>query len=308
VINDKDILLSDDDSADLSYSVASVLPSNRRKRSQVDTNDLKNSSSSQHSENAREIPYDPDISEHLNESEEVPSRINSNISDHKTLLQTVSSFEQISSKFNHDKRQLVNSSELDANIGVKVSSIHSNTFLSEDVDNPTEQKPNFSNTEAHLSSAIDHHRETLEQNDRFSATSVSNLFKQITQAKKQKSLDLESISTAYSIPISVRPSVLPEIVTDKHDKNYSELPRIASIEKRLTVSPNLKPNQQPSIINTDEKGQTNSTNINLPVERTRSGLTDKPERQIFSSEMDRNQLRTGNNDTVNQVHSTYDDM
>ena len=45
-----------------------------------------------------------------------------------------------------------------------------------------------------------------------SSTSVSELFKHMTRMRQEKELDLDSISTAYSVPISMRHSVLPEVI------------------------------------------------------------------------------------------------
>ncbi|CAF0856352.1 unnamed protein product [Adineta ricciae] len=44
-----------------------------------------------------------------------------------------------------------------------------------------------------------------------SSTSVSELFKHMTRIRQEKELDLDSISTAYSVPISMRHSILSEV-------------------------------------------------------------------------------------------------
>jgi len=133
-----------------------------------------------------------------------------------------------------------------------------------------------------------------------SSTSVSDLFKQITYANKQKSLDLDSVSTSYSIPISVRSSVLlPEEVIGKDNKNHTQPSRTTLTEKQLPVSSNTEIKKLKNIINMDIKDQTRPININLPKKRTQSHLTDAQENQSSSTDM---------NDTFNQVRSTYDDM
>ncbi|UJR25804.1 hypothetical protein I4U23_007154 [Adineta vaga] len=67
-----------------------------------------------------------------------------------------------------------------------------------------------------------------ELHDRFSSTSINELLEHMTHGKQQKSFDLDSISTAYSIPISIRPSVLPEII---NDRNHCQ-PSQTSINKK----------------------------------------------------------------------------
>jgi len=173
--------------------------------------------------------------------------------------------------------------------------------------NTNQQQKSLSNLSESLSEnrpkpsfSIPHQHETREENDRLSSTSVSDLFKQITYTNKQKSHDLDSVSTSYSIPISVRSSVLlSEEVIDKDNKNHTQPLRTILTEKQLPVSSHSETKQLKNIINMDIKDQTIPININLPTKRTQSHLTDTQENQLRSTDV---------NDTFNQFRSTYDDM
>jgi hypothetical protein len=222
-INDKNTFLSDDDSTDFSYSVASVLP-------------------------------------------------------------TVNSIH--SSKLNQDKRQAKNSSDIDVN---------NDKSPTENILNSNKRQLPFTDGKLPESSAILHQQDTQEQNDRFSATSVSDLFKQLIHAKTQKSLDLDSISTAYSIPISEHKAVV-----DQHDKYHAKSSRTSSTDKRSSLSSNTEAKELTHVNGIDKRNQTiRPTNINPPTKRTYSHSSNQQEKQPFSTEI---------NNTVHQTRFTYDDM
>jgi hypothetical protein len=301
LINNNDRFLSDNDSTDLSYSITSVLPSNQSKKAQSRSNDLKISTPSlnilhqqqtfstpKSSESVDRISDDRNKNEHsqqklyLNESNDL-THTNSN--QQQTILSIFSKGKDLvsrinfthSSQFNHDKLQAKNSSDINSN---------NDTLLSENLSNP--------------SSEIFHQHETQEQNNRLSTTSVSDLFKQITHTKKQKLMDLDSISTNYSLPVAVHPSVVsPEAVIDQDDKNDVPSSRTTLSERRLPVSSNTETKQLKSVVNMNINDQTGSININRRTERAQSHLTDIQENQSSSTEI---------NNILYQVRSTYDNM
>lgn len=262
MINDKDTYLSDNDSTDSSYSIASVLPSNKRKKVVSPSNDLKNSSlhflNQQQTFSTSEISKTADtISDHRNKSEHSQQKIYPNESNDLSYTNS-----------NQQQQSHLNLSE------GKNLSTHSSKLNHDKL----------------------HQHEIREYNDRLSTTSVSDLF---TNVKKQKSLDLDSINTAHSIPISVHPSVLPEVVTNKDDKNHTQSSRTTLTEKCLPIPSNIETKQLKNIINTDTVDQNRPIDRNLPTKRTQSYLTDTQENQPSI---------IGMNNTFNQVRSTYDDM
>jgi len=256
VLNDKDALLSDDDNTDLSYSIASVLPSNKKQKA-----------------------------------------TSPNVSEEKTLLRTRNSIH--STKLDHDKLYTKSSSGINAKNNVFVTFTPTDESFSENILHPYEQQPSFDDTKRPTSSELLHHQDIPEQNDRFSATSVSDLFKQIIHTKLQKSLDLESISTAYSIPVSIRPSVLPEIAIDKHNQNHTQSSRMTLTEKYRPFSSNTETKRLKSITSIDAMDQTKSTNIKFPIKNILPHPTDNQKEQSSNTKI---------NNPINQVHSTYGDM
>ncbi|CAF1064433.1 unnamed protein product [Adineta ricciae] len=70
---------------------------------------------------------------------------------------------------------------------------------------PSSQKPNVQSPIANIE------KETTDLLT-MSSTSVSELFTHMTRMRQGNQLDLDSISTAYSVPISMRHSVLPEVI------------------------------------------------------------------------------------------------
>jgi hypothetical protein len=256
VLNDKDTLLSDDDNTDLSYSIASVLPSNKKQKA-----------------------------------------TSPNVSEEKTLLPTRNSIH--STKLDHDKLYTKSSSGINAKNNVFVTFTPTDESFSENILHPYEQQPSFDDTKGPTSSELLYHQDIPEQNDQFSATSVSDLFKQIIHTKLQNSLDLESISTAYSIPVSIRPSVLPEIAIDKHNQTHTQSSRMTLTENYRPFSSNTETKRLKSITSIDAMDQTKSTNIKFPIKHILPHPTDNQEKQSSNTKI---------NNPINQVHSTYDDM
>jgi hypothetical protein len=250
-------LINDKDSTDPSYSIASILPLNKRSTPEFSESTARISDHRNKSEHSQQKMYpneSKDLS-HTNSNQQQKSL--SNLSEDKNLKSTINSTD--SSKCNPDKLQT--------------------------------QNPSFE---------ILHQYKTREQNDRLNTTSVSDLFKQMTHTKKQKSVDLNSISTVHSIPILKHSSVLlSEVVNDKDSKNHVQSSQKTLIEKRLPISSNIETEQLKNIRNIDTKDKTRPTNLNLPTKRTQSHLTDIQENQPSN---------TDTSNTFNQVRSMYDDM
>jgi hypothetical protein len=279
-INDKDGFLSDDDNTDRSYSIASVLPTNKRKKSrQSSSNDLKNSTSSlnilnqQQTFSTSEFSKTVDgISDHRNQTEyKICLNQSKDLCPPNSLSNLSSTIKSThSSQFNHDKLQASD------------RNLRNETSLSQKLSNP--------------SSKIFPRHETQQQNDRWNATSVSDLF---THANKQKALELDSNSTVYLVSISEDLSVLLEGTTERDDKNHAHPSQITLTEKHLPGSSNIETKQLKNIISMDTKEQTRPTDRNLATKCTQSHLTDTQENQPATSET---------NNTFHQVRSTYDDM
>ncbi|CAF1035225.1 unnamed protein product [Rotaria sordida] len=258
VINDEDKFLSDNDNDDLSYTVASVLPSNTIKKPQLYTNDVQNSNSSldilnqQQTFSTNEFRENIDkISDHENKNEYSLGKIYSNefedqnlmnmnqqqismsnFIDQNNLLSTINSIHSL--ELIQDKIQRINS-----NKDISISSLHDNrSFSKKNILNFHEQQPLFDDIQFQLSSQIDQQYEFISQ---------------IDHIKKQKSIDLDSINTAYSIPISGHSSVLLETITDAKDQ---------------TLPTSIK-NSQSHSIDKQEKELLN-TEINNNITQTRS--------------------------------------
>lgn len=251
MIDDKNGYVSDDDSTDLLYSIASALPPNK---SQSHTNDLKNPSSSLSTPEFADIA--DRIFNHRNNDE-------------------------------HNQQQIYSDKSI-SNVSEGNNALPPINFSpTESISPPNNQQLPVSNDKL---SEVLHQQETQDQNDRFSATSVSDLFKQFIDAKKQKSHDLDSISTAYSIPVLQRLSILPDVVVDKLNKNHVQSSRTTSIEKHPPDSSNTEVKQLKSGTN---------MNTNLFTKGAQSHLSDQQENQPLSTEM---------NDTINQTRSIYNNM
>jgi hypothetical protein len=260
-INNKDGFLSGDENTDRSYSIASVLPTNKRKKSrQSSSNDLKKSTPSLNILNQQETFSTSEFRETVD-----------GISDHRNQTEYKICLNQ-----SKDLRQPNSLSNLSSTI----KSTYSSQF----------------NHDKLQASDRNSRNETQQQNDRWNATSISDLF---THANKQKSLELDSNSTAYLVSISEDLSVLLEGTTERDDKNHAHPSQITLTEKRLPGSSNIETKQLKNIINMDTKEQSRPIDRNLVTKRTRSHLIDTQENQPATTET---------NNTFHQVRSTYDDM
>ena len=243
MIDDKNGYVSDDDSTDLLYSVASALPPNK---SQSHTNDLKNPSS------FLSTPECAAIADRISNQQKIYSdKFISNVSEDHNALSPI------------------------------------NSSPAENISPSNNQQLPVSNDKR---SEVLQQQETQDQNDRFSATSVSDLFKQFIDAKKQKSPDLDSIITAYSMPVLQRLSILPDVVVDELNKNHVQSSQTTSTEKHPPDSSNTEVKQLKS---------GTSMNTNLFTKGGQSHISDQQENRPLSTEMD---------DTVNQTRSIYNNM
>ncbi|CAF3328412.1 unnamed protein product [Rotaria sp. Silwood1] len=285
IINDEDKALSDDDDDDCSYTIASVLPSNKTKKAQLNKNDVQNSNTSldipnhqdafstyELHENTDRILYHenknkynlektyPDEFEDQNlinmnqQQTSIPNLVENN-----NLLSTINSTH--SSEVNQDKIRRINSLKLTKiNNQISMSSIQNDrSFSKRNISNLHEQQSLFEDTKLQSSSQIDQQYEFAQPNDRSSARSISDLYEQITPAKKQKLIDSDSINTVYSIPVSTHSSVLLKAITDKHNKTNVQSSRTTLTEECPSTSSNTEDKQHNNKIILDTKDQTRST-------------------------------------------------
>ncbi|CAF2511679.1 unnamed protein product [Rotaria sp. Silwood2] len=313
VINDEDNFLWDNDNDDdCSYTIASVLQSNKTKKAQSYTNDVQNSNPSfdilnqqetlstyesrenadriidfenKNEYNSEKIYSDEFKDQNLTTGNQQQTSITNLVANNNLLLIINSTH---SSEVIRDKIPRINSLRLmTINNDVSISSIHNDGSFS---------KKNISNLHKQQSlSPIDQEYAFIQQNDRVSGSSVSDLFKQIHTTKKQKSIDLDSINTAYSIPVSVHSSVLLETVEDQYNKHNVQSLRTTLSEDCHSISSNTKKKQQKNITIIDTKDETLSTSIKC----FQLDSIDKQEKQLLNTEI---------NSNINQSRSTYDDI
>ncbi|CAF5038224.1 unnamed protein product, partial [Rotaria socialis] len=83
------------------------------------------------------------------------------------------------------------------------------------------QIPNLSEQES-SPKIYQSHRLMQQSYDQSSTTSANDLFNQISYAKKQNSIDSDSINTGYSIPVSLHTSALSETAADRNDQHEKQ--------------------------------------------------------------------------------------
>ena len=109
-----------------------------------------------------------------------------------------------------------------------------------------------------------------EAHDRFSATSFGDLFKQAPQSARSKSMDLDSVTTAYSLSTSTRHSSgLPNVLRDRDDTHRSPVVQPIQNEASPSTVPEEDDVQSRHATDTDVEGSTSpvgSQRINHHIE------------------------------------------
>ncbi|CAM4881835.1 unnamed protein product [Rotaria socialis] len=195
--NAQDKSISDeDDDTNLSYSVASVLPSHKTMKPQSHTNHLQNSSL-----NIINSKKFFSTSDQENEDQHITSYNNLLLKKNSNDL----------SELVLNKIQKINSSNLTkTHNNIEMSSFHKDL-----------QIPNLSEQES-SPKIYQSHRLMQQSYDQSSTTSANDLFNQISYAKKQNSIDSDSINTGYSIPVSLHTSALSETAADRNDQHEKQ--------------------------------------------------------------------------------------